>query len=327
MKHTPKRVGYARAATLLAVLCVLALGLFAAACGGNGNSNSSSSSSPTVSAAVTVAGVAVSPDPSLEAALPASVKSAGVLRVVDNVPYPPFEMWVNGNNGQATGFDYDLGQALAAKLGLKFKFINLPYESLIPGIQSGKGDVILAAMIDLKTREQVLNFVDYCKVGSVLLTLKGNPAHLTTFNALAGKTVGAQGGTVQAQMLLALASQLKSEGKPALTVLTFPQDSDALLSMKAGKSVAEFVQLPNAMYAAKTAGGGNTYEVVVDPAAPGGYRPSILGAGVLKSNTQLTDAIQKTLQALINDGTYMKILTKYGLERGAVTSAQVNQGS
>jgi polar amino acid transport system substrate-binding protein len=181
-------------------------------------------------------------------------------------------------------------------------------------------------MVDNKTREQAVNFVDYAKVGSVLLTLKGNPYHLTTLDSLAGKTVGAQAGTIQAQMLETLKQQFATEGKAALSVLTFPQDSDALLAVKAGKVVADFVQLPDAEYTAKTADGGGAFETIVDPASPGGYAPSIIGAAVAKTNTQLTDAIQKTLQALIDDGTYTKILTKYGLEGGAVTSAQVNQG-
>ena len=47
---------------------------------------------------------------------------------------------------------------------------------------------------------------------------------------------------------------------------------------------------------------------------------------MVKTNTELTDALQKALQALIDDGTYAKILAKYGLEGSAVNSAQVNQG-
>jgi len=310
------------AAIVVALLLLLALALLSAACG----SSSSASSSASPAAGVSVAGVTITPDKTLEAMVPSTVKSAGVLKVASNIPYPPFEMWVSGSSGQVTGFDYDLGQALAAKLGLKYDFLNLPFVSLIPALQAGKGDVILAAMVDDKARQQAVSFVDYCNVGSVLLTLKGNPNSLTTLDSLAGKTVGAQSGTIQAQMLAALAKKFQSEGKPTLTVLTFPQDSDALLAVKAGKIVADYVQLPDAQYTAKTAGGGATYQVVVDPAAPSGYAPSIIGAAVVKTNTQMTDCVQKTLQGLIDDGTYTKILTKYGLEGGAVQSAQVNQG-
>jgi len=305
-----------------ALVMALAVALLVAACGGSGNS--SKSASPKTG--VAVVGVTITPDASLNGMLPASVKDAGVLRVATDVPYPPFEMYVTAGSSQVTGFDYDLGQALSAKLGLNFQFNQFVFDSIIPALSAGKADAVLAAMVDNKQRQQALNYVDYAKVGSVLLTLKGNPSGLTTLDSLAGKTAAAQSGTTQAQMLETLKKKLAAEGKPALEVLEFPKDSDALLAVKSGKAVADYVQLPNAAYTVKTADNGSAYEIVVDPAAPSGYAPSIIGAGVVKSDTELTGALQKALQALIDDGTYAKILAQYGLEGSAVDSAQVNQG-
>ena len=305
-----------------ALLMALAVALLVAACGGGGSTSASASPG----AGVTVAGVTITEDPTLSAMLPTAIKDAGVLRVATDIPYPPFEMWAEAGSSQAIGFDYDLGQALSAKLGLKFQFNDIVFDSIIPALSAGKADVVLAAMVDNKERQQVLNYVDYAKVGSVLLTLKGNPNGLTTLDSLAGKTAAAQSGTTQAQMLETLKKKLAAEGKPALEVLEFPKDSDALLAVKSGKAVADYVQLPNAAYTVKTADNGSAYEIVVDPAAPSGYAPSIIGAGVVKSDTELTGALQKALQALIDDGTYAKILAQYGLEGSAVDSAQVNQG-
>jgi polar amino acid transport system substrate-binding protein len=309
----------------IALLLALALALAVSACGGS--SSTTTTASPTASTTgVTVAGVTITEDATLSAMLPQAIKDSGVLRAATDIPYPPFEMWATEGSTQPTGFDYDLGRAMAAKLGLGFEFPDIVFDTLIPALNAGKADIVLAAMVDNKERQQAVDFVDYATVGSVLLTLKGNPSGLTTLDALAGKSVAAQSGTIQAGMLQALKKKFAAEGKPALEVLTFPKDSDALLAVKSGKAVANFVQLPNAAYTVKTAGNGATYEIVVDPAAPSGYAPSILGSAVAKTNTQLRDAIQKTLQALIDDGTYGKILAEYGLEGSAVTSAQVNQG-
>jgi polar amino acid transport system substrate-binding protein len=301
---------------------VLALALLAAACGGDGETNASASPA----AGVDVAGVTIMPDATLSAMVPQAIKDSGTLRVATDIPYPPFEMWVNEGSGEATGFDYDLGQAFAAKLGLKFEFSDITFDTLIPALQAGKADMVLAAMVDNKERQKAVDFVDYATVGSVLLTLKGNPDGLTTLDSLAGKTAAAQSGTIQAQMLQDLKKKFASEGKAALEVLTFPKDSDALLAVKSGKAVANFVQLPNAAYTIGTAEGASAYEIVSDPAAPSGYAPSIIGAPVPKTDAELRDTIQKTLQALIDDGTYTTILAKYGLEGSAITSAQVNQG-
>lgn len=323
MRHLPRfKASRPTAAIVVALLLVLALALLVAACGGGDSATESASPA----AGVTVAGVTVTEDTALSAMVPQAIKDAGVLRVATDIPYPPFEMWAEEGSTQATGFDCDLGQAISAKLGLEFEFKDIVFDSLIPALSAGKADLVLAAMVDNKERQQAVDFVDYATVGSVLLTLKGNPSGLTTLDSLAGKTAAAQSGTIQAQMLQDLKKKFANEGKAALEVLTFPKDSDALLAVKSGKAVANFVQLPNAGYTVKTAEDGSAYEIVVDPAAPSGYNPSIIGAPVLKTNTELRDTVQKTLQALIDDGTYAKLLAQYGLEGSAVDSAQVNQG-
>lgn len=299
-------------ALLVAALLMLATA-WLAACGGG--DEGTATETPT---GVTVAGKTVTADESLAAAVPQAVKNAGVLRVATDIPYPPFEMWADEGSGQATGFDYDLGRALAAKLDLDFTFDDIVFDSLIPALQADKADLILAAMVDNAERQKTVDFIDYATVGSVLLTRKGNPEGLTTLESLDGKTCAAQSGTIQAQMLEKLAKKID------LQVLTFPKDSDALLAVKSGKAAADFMQLPNAAYTVETTGG--EYEIVVDPDNPGGYMPSIIGAAILKDNAELRDVIQKALQALMDDGTYAAILAEYGLENSAVESAEINQG-
>ncbi len=61
-----------------------------------------------------------------------------------------------------------------------------------------------------------------------------------------------------------------------------------------------------------------------DPAAPNGYDPQMDGIGMLTTNTQLIDTVQKALQALIDDGTYQKIVAAWGFV--PVQSATVNAG-
>ena len=62
----------------------------------------------------------------------------------------------------------------------------------------------------------------------------------------------------------------------------------------------------------------------MDPNEPNGVEPVYTGIGVLKENSGLTAALQAALQELIDNGTYMEIMTKYGLGQYAVTEAIVN---
>jgi polar amino acid transport system substrate-binding protein len=314
--------------TTLASLVLVAVAAMAAACGSSSTTSSTTSSSPTATAtpsasSSTVAGVTITADPALHALLPQAILSAGKVRVASDIPYPPWEMFTAPGSNQVTGIDYDLAQAIGAKLGIPFVFQVTVFDSIIPALQAGKADTAFSAMYDNAVRQKVLDFVDYGKDGTALLVKKGNPDHITGLTSLAGKTVAVESGTTQ--LLLAQKAQAgyKANGL-SLTILQYPKDSDAQLAVKAGKAVCDVTDGPGSTYVAKTVGGGNTFEVVQDPTAPNGYDPQTVGAGVLKSNTGLRDAIQKALQALIADGTYAKILDKYGEASVAVTSVTIN---
>jgi polar amino acid transport system substrate-binding protein len=316
----------------IAAFMLAAVLLVAAGCGSSSTSSTttpSATSSATTSAtptpaSTTIDGATITEDPALKALLPAAITGAGKVRVATDIPYPPFEMYTAPGSNQPTGFDYDLSQALGAKIGIPFEFDQIVFDSIIPSLQAGKADIVMAAMVDNTTREKVLDFVDYAKVTTVLVIAKGNPAKVTSLQSLAGKAAAAQTGTIQAGMLQTLAAQLKAAGKPTLTVLTYPKDSDALLAIKSGKAVADLVQLPTGV--ADVTAQPNSFEIAKDPAAPNGYAPSTLGIGMVKANSQLRDAISQALTALIADGTYTKILDKYGLGAAAVQKVEINLG-
>lgn len=262
-------------------------------------------------------------DPTLKAMLPAAMQTAG-FKVASDIPYPPWEMFV-GDTSQPTGFDYDLSQALAAKIGVKADFIETKFDSIILSLQSGKNDVAMSDMYDNMSRQKVLDFVDYAEDGTSILVLKGNPKNVGGLDTLAGQAVGCEKGTTQAVMLDNLNKQFQSAGKPAMTINQYPDQPSALLAVQSGKVVGDLTDHSTAAYIAMTTDNGATFEVVADPAAPSGYDSQPVGAGVLKTNTALRDALQKALQGLIDDGSYKTIIDHYGLL--PVTAAQINQGT
>ncbi len=243
-----------------------------------------------------------------------------------NIPYPPWEMYTEVGSKQATGIDYDLSQALAAKLGVKASFDQTPFDSIIPALLAGKEDMVMASMFDNKERQAQLDFVDYATDGYGILVPVANPGNIHTVDDLAGKTIAVQSGTSQVGELKKLQTKFASEGKPALTILQFPQDSDALLAVTSGKAVAQMDDQSVAAYTVKTFDNGNAFMLVDDPSVASSFESAIIGAGVPKDDTQLRDAVQKALQALIDDGTYAKVLDKYGEASLAVQSALLNQG-
>ncbi|MFI8300788.1 ABC transporter substrate-binding protein [Streptomyces nigra] len=279
---------------------------------------------PAASGSVTVAGVKIDKDPALHDELPAEIKDAGTVKVATDVPYPPFEMYVKEGESELTGLDYDLGQAIGAKLGVRFAFTPQKFDGIVPAIQAGKFHAAMSAITDNKERQQVVDFVDYSQSGSGVLVAEGNPEKIATLDDLCGRKVAVQAATNQLDLLKKHQARCRKAGAGQVDILTFPKDSDAQLALRSGKVVAQLLTKPAAGWTAKTADDGKTFDLVEDPAAPGGYNASPNGIAVTKKLPELTEAIQKALQALIDDGTATKIFEKYGVASIAVKEATKN---
>lgn len=294
----------------------LGLALLVAACGGNddkggsGNTGGGSKASPTGAK-----------ESSLAAQLPDSIRSAGAIKVGSDVAYAPVEFF-DTDGTTVIGIDPDLAKAMGDKLGVKFQFTNATFDGLIPAVRSKRFDLVMSAMSDNQKRQAELDFVDYFNAGTSILVKKGNPENINTLNDLCGKTVALQRGTTQEDVAKAQQAKCTAAGKGQIKLLTFDKDTDALLQIKGGRAVADMNDFPVAAYNAKTSGGGSDFEVVGEQIEAGPY-----GIGVRKEDTQLRDALQAALKAIIADGTYDKVLEKWNVSKGALKTADINGGS
>ncbi len=129
-------------------------------------------------------------------------------------------------------------------------------------------------------------------------------------------------GSTQLVLVDEADAKCKAAGKPAIENLQYSQPSDARMQVQTGRVAVFFGNSPVMVYLATTAGDGKLFDV-----AEGEYQPVPLGIAVAKDNTALRDALQKSLTALIADGTYLKILEKYKVAGGALKNAKINGGS
>lgn len=263
--------------------------------------------------------VTTTADPSLTKLLPADIKEKGYIGIAIDIPYPPFASY--DENGREVGFDPELGRLIAQKLGIDVVISKQPFDSVIPSLQAKKHDIIMSGMNDTPEREKTITYVDYTLGGFAILVRAGNPTNIKTLTDLCGKTVSVQKATVQGELLRAT----ECPGDP-IEVLELPTDPDALTALRAGKSDAYSSDALVAEYVAVTTDDGEAYEVVRDPQNPAGFNPVYSGIGVLKENTQLVEVIQKTLQALIDEGSYQRVLERNHMSSYAVESAETNQG-
>jgi polar amino acid transport system substrate-binding protein len=154
-----------------------------------------------------------------------------------------------------------------------------------------------------------VDFVDYLKVGQSLMVKKGNPEHIGALASLAGKRVSVESGTTNRDFLAAASKKLVAAGKKAISIVTFPKDTDAASALKAGRVDAYFGDSPVAVYYANR---DHSFQVAGSPIAP-----IAIGIAIRKGDP-LKAAVQKALSQLYANGTMKKIVTKWGMT-GAVT--------
>jgi polar amino acid transport system substrate-binding protein len=273
------------------------------------------------SASVSESSSAISVDSAAAALLPAEVKEKG-LSIGSEIPYAPMEFF--DENNQPIGFEVDLFDAVAAKLGIEIRFEEQSFDSIIPALQAGKHDLAVSSMSDTKDRQEVLDFIDYFQGGASLIVPKGNPNKVTGLSGLCGKKVAAESASWEIDVLASAAKDCVAAGSKPIVTVALPSDTDAQTSLRAGNVEAYLSDSQAAAYTAKVAGDGNYFDLVVDPKFPNGYESGLIGVGVLKGNDKVRDAVHAALQSLFADGTYAKLLDKWNLKSFAVTEPTIN---
>jgi len=253
---------------------------------------------------------------------PAPAAAAGApLRIGSDISYAPLEFFSKGNP-RPRGFDMDLARVLGARLGRPIQIENRSFDSLLGDVADGKLDIAISAISDTRAREKSVNFVDYFLAGSGMLVPAGNRYHIFSLAALCGLPVDVQFATSQAIALQAQSRACKAVGLAPILLQQRPTDDAALSMLLAGKSDVHVTDYPVVAYLARTLDGGKRFAVA-------GKQFDVVpyGIAVAKNDASLATAVQSALQSLIADGTYDRLLAKWGLGQGALRSTPMNAGT
>jgi polar amino acid transport system substrate-binding protein len=253
-----------------------------------------------------------SKDAALAALLPAAIVSSGQIQVGVDATYAPNEY--KDASGKAIGWDIDLFNAVSAKLGVKPVYNIAGFDTIIPNITGKKFDVGLSSFTDTAAREAQVDFVNYYSAGILWAAPKGKTIDP---NNACGLKVAVETGTTEEQDELPAKSKACTDaGKPAIQVLKFDGQDQATNAVVLGQADAMSADSPITDYAVAKSGGklqpaGKTFQV-----APYGV--------AVDKGSKLGVALQKTFQAIVDDGTYKKILEKWGVQDGALSTITIN---
>jgi polar amino acid transport system substrate-binding protein len=286
MKKT-RRVFAALACGALAVACVAAL----AGCGGSGSSSSSNSSSGSSSSTSTGSTSGTSSTTSGDYKLTTS----GKLTVGVSADYPPMES-LNGD--KVEGFDADLMTEIASRLGLSVEFKNQAFDTLVTAVAGGTGIDCAASSITIDDeRAKEVDFTtSYYDSNLAIVVLKNSG--ITARDALSSAKVGAQSGTSGEAWV--------QENLKNASYTPYQETPDLLQALRSGQIQAAVYDDPVAQM--HVSGEYNDCQVLETIATGEQY-----GIIVNKSNTALTEAMNKAMKEMESDGTMNTIRKKYGI--------------
>jgi len=286
----------------LALALMVALGpVMAAACGSSSKTSNPTTPSTTLGAAPT------SPSTTAAAAqVPAKFLASG-LNVAMDASYPPDEFI---QSGKIVGFDADLMQALGQQMGVKVNLVNATFNTIIPGLLDGKFDVGNSSFTDNLAREKQVDFVTYFSSGEGFYV---NANSTVTFNGLAslcGHSVAVESGTTEQ-------SDAQGQAKKChVNVLSYGDQNQANLAVSSGRAEVGFLDSQVAGYVVNISKG--QFKLVGTPFATAPY-----GFAVPKGSG-LAQPLLAAVKALMANGTYTQILTKWGVQGGAISNPVIN---
>jgi polar amino acid transport system substrate-binding protein len=313
---------FAHTALSLGLACATAFALSACS---SGDAPGSAANSPLASIEIEGVG-AINVNTELRALVPAGFLDSGLVKVATNAPFAPYELFTSDSDLTLIGLEPDLGHAVGALLGLDFAFTQQPFDGLIPGVQAGNYDVVMASFFDTAEREMVVDMVNYSASGSGLLVSAGNPEGYVTSADLCGASVGVQPGSAQVGIVQGFSGLCVSANKPEVTIKPYPLYSDELLALSTGLITAVVGDIPAMSYSLTQEANTGKFELVLEEKLPNGYDSAPVGIAVNKASG-LTDAVAAAVTQLINDGTYDRILAKWGVTDIPIDAVTVNAAS
>lgn len=249
----------------------------------------------------------------------ARVKGAAITAaVVSN--YPPME-FKDPATAKLVGFDIDLGEALAARMGTTIKWEETSFDQMMSSLATGRVDIILSGMSDLPARRDAVKFIDYLKTGPQFYAMKENAAAFPSMEGLCGKKIGASRRTsFPAEITEWSNANCVKVGKSPITVTGTDGSADARTQLRQGRldaAVQGGETLPYIMSQEP-----NTYIVIGKPISF-----QYAGLAVARKNDALTKEIGDAMTKLIADGGYAKIAAKWGLQEFAVSRLIVDSAN
>lgn len=220
----------------------------------------------------------------------------GKLIMATNAEFPPYE-YKEGD--KIVGIDAEVAKLIADKLGLELEIADVDFDSIIPGVQSGKYDMGMAGMTVTDERKEKVNFSDSYATGVQVVIVKED-SEIKSIDDLEGKKIGAQQGTTG---YIYASDTPENNGFGEENVTGYQNGALAVEALKGGK--VDCVIIDNEPAKAYVAA--NEGLKILDTE----YVTEDYAICFAKENTELQEKVNDALKELIKDGSVKKVVDKY----------------
>lgn len=229
----------------------------------------------------------------------------GVVAAISPASYP--HTFINPATKQPDGIDVNIFQEVARRLDIKVTWQSMPFGSMVPALLSHRVDVMVDDLHMTPARLKIMAFTSPIPYyGFAMAVRRQNAVKISSWEALAGHTVGALQGGIQYDTLM---------NRKDLRQLTAYQFSEAALTDLGNGRIDAVVddELVIRAYVKKHPG----TDIVIPPAGvtslPSRLQLGQARYGIRQDDVDLNNAISRALAEMIADGTMMKIISQYGM--------------
>ncbi len=221
----------------------------------------------------------------------AAFAQSNVLRVATDATFPPMEFV---ENGKKTGFDVELVEAVAAKMGKKVEWVDIDFKGLVPGLIAKRYDMAVSAIYITDERKKVVDFTQPYYAGGLVAMVKDGSS-IAKLADLNGKKVSVQVGTKSVSYL--------TDNYPKVQRVEVEKNQEMFNLVDIGRADAAVTGKPAAFQYVRTRGG---MKVLPEQLTTEEY-----GMAIRKDTPELTAAVNKALEQLKADGGYQVVVNKW----------------
>ncbi|SFU11386.1 ABC transporter substrate-binding protein [Arthrobacter sp. ov118] len=247
--------------------------------------------------------------------VPEAFKKPGGLTVGTDATMAPKE-FIGDDGSTFKGLDIDFTYAIGNVLGIKMNFVNAGFDTLLPGVQNGRYDLVASSAAPTLAREKVVDFVSVDRSGETLLVKSEKKSTITSIESLCGMTAAAIKGSLQVEDLSEQSTKCTAAGKPAINTSLYPDASAANLALNSDRADAAFFDTPTSAYQSKNSNGKLAMTGPI-------YRAGLEGI-FMSQGKGLAQPVANAVNELIKTGVYQELLNKWGLNDSAIKTAYVN---